>query len=117
MKYTEIKISTECQVSSSGDYLTEIYYKENGLHRGIDFLLSSEVALGIRGGYKVLPKYVIDEVLRQFRAAIENKTMKFFECNRDGVRRYENFRYHDMRIIAEQVKRWPQGKLFDESKY
>lgn len=115
MKYTEIAVKPFVNVSSSCDYFVDVLYKANGepsqpgryFHRR--FHLNSEMFLlsGNEPGYdKTMPKYVVWEVLRQLSQIITENTLKPYEYDRDGNKRWDDLKYYDDEDLKGQASKW-----------
>jgi hypothetical protein len=107
-KYADIRVSSEVYTSSSLDSFVDVTYRENGRLRHDEFHIQSEAFVG-RYGYKKMPLYVVDEVLRLLRLMIENDTIRPYEVTPDGQRRTKSLRYFCREEIVHQAQKWPKA--------
>lgn len=107
-EYREIKVSDQGWVSSTSHYHVTVWLAEGKRRRVRVFLINAQAFLKENGlGYLERPRYVVDEVLRQLREKIEGRKFRWFETNRQGIRRYSNFRYFDEKELTDMMARWP----------
>lgn len=105
-KYTQVFVTSEVNVSSTGHYSFHVIIVEaTRLHR-----LYYD---GLRSFWTEttdprFPEYVIRECQYQVMNLLLSDKTRYYEYDRDGNKRYENLRYHDV----ERVKRW--GKRMAE---
>lgn len=101
--YTLTDVFTDVYCSSTGHYGVDvrISYRGHNRKRSYDF----------NGGFwlpqayipATMPKYIeraVDERLRELYTAGK---LRFYECDRDGNRRYDDLRYHDPRAFEWQI--------------
>lgn len=113
MKYTEIHVKPFVYVSSTYDYVVAVLYKENGKpeKEGARFCrafhLNSESFMSLdRNWFVKMPKYFIDEVLRQVQYLVETDNLKPYEYDRFGSKRWENLRYYNHNDLVDMNKTW-----------
>lgn len=58
---------------------------------------------------KRYPNYVYETVERQILDMIRAGKLRFYECDRDGNKRYENLRYHSADSFEWVIKRLEQA--------
>jgi hypothetical protein len=89
-KYTEILVSSSVYVNSQGDYTFSVRIKGYG-HVKYD----PSVGFWTETAEPKFPKYVEEAVDEQVVQLLMGNDTVYYEYDRDGNKRYENFRYHD----------------------
>ncbi len=104
-KFTSIHVSNEVNISSTGHYHFNVSLLENGT--GKDYCWNPGCSwLTPRKGeiHEIrVPRYVIKTIEDTVRAAHTAGELRFFEYDRDGVKRYADLRYHDAERWASLV--------------
>lgn len=106
-RFTNIRVSSEVRVMSDGHFWFRVFMT-GGVPRdyAIDLgFMEADNAPSSVMGWKA-PKYLVEEVDKQIGVMFRDKTAKFYECDRDGWKRYDNLRYLDMDMVA-----WWAAKL------
>lgn len=93
-KYGNVTIASECNVSSSHNCHINFW-----CDAGRFFWSDGYVMRGLKNGDCApvdAPKYLLRDLDAKIAQAARDGRLKFFEYNRDGIKRYENLRYfHD----------------------
>lgn len=89
-KYTEILVSSSVYVNSQGDYTFSVRIKGFG-HVKYD----PSVGFWTATAEPKFPKYVEEAVDEQVVQILLSNDTVYYEYDRDGNKRYDNFRYHD----------------------
>lgn len=111
MKYEDIHASNEINCSSSGHYTVKVWYTdtEDGKRWMRHFSLEDYMFCSVKQylDYWRAPFYLTLEVMRQLQNWLKDGTLKVYEYNRDGVKRYEDLRYHEpahLKWLIEEMK-------------
>lgn len=110
-KYRNASIESGVYVSSTGHWFFsvswDIHNREGvkvGRHGG-DWDGDHAFLRGVKSDIPTrLPDYLNDELDRCVYEKLKAGELRFYEYNRDGVKRYENLRYVDTEIIASRLQ-------------
>ena len=104
-KYKNIRISRECNVSSTSHYGLKVWWE--GGCRIFDpfneFFFTNVKYNAV--DWQRAPKYLVNEAVRLFALAVLNDGMTFYEYDRDGNSRFKDLRYHDPDMVMEWAKK------------
>lgn len=105
---TEVRVH-DCYVSSTHHhfYIVSMNRPGNIHYGGWDYCWSSGELSCDRVFSWTPPKYLNAMVINAIKKAVSEKSIRYFELDRDGERRYEDLRYHyeehEQSVIAYQV--------------
>lgn len=103
-KYQDIKVSSQVNVSSSSHYHFTVYLSQTTGYikpRRLKEFYSFNVYNRIDTQF---PKYVQHEVKAQMLELVKSGKADYFEYDRDGNERREDFRYHDQHHVDWMIK-------------
>lgn len=103
-KYS-VSVSNYVNCSSDSRYHGSVSIRSKDGFDGRDIDLESMglwVHVGV-GYTKKYPKYVKQEIVKQFKEKLDNQELIIYEYNRDSERRYENLRYHDNDLLKSEI--------------
>lgn len=91
--------------SSSGHHFAKvtIYDGKRVIDREWDFATDCVLQKNSIFPYRGYPQYLLDDIKRKFRESYLKEDLEFYEVNQDGVKRFDNLRYHDDEIFARRV--------------
>lgn len=100
-RFTDVKVSSHINCSSSFDYFVPVHFSDNGKRKTLHFWINGDELLGKRGYRLEIPVYFHDAIRRELLKTL-NAGVKVYEYDRDGNERYENLRYHE----PDNIQRW-----------
>jgi hypothetical protein len=105
-RFTDIGVSKQVNVSSSGHYSFDVSFAESGRRKsylwfvGDTYLIRKSVT-GVPT--RNVPQYVLTALEREARRHFLNGDLKVYEYDRDGIKRYTDLRYHDPERFAAML--------------
>ena len=109
--YSVISVNNNVYVNSSGYYIFDVMFSWKGKRRTGQYD-PMHPALVMTDGDRIsivnkYPNYLRSEIARAAFSLLQSGTVRFYEYNQDGDRRYENLRYHsDERLKECKIDVW-----------
>lgn len=107
-KFHSVEVSRQCNVSSSGHYHWQVWYRDlsnKRYHRHYCYNVGDPL------DFKA-PAYLVAEVERLIASDIEAGITRFFEYEQYGSKRFENLRYHDPDYVMKSILPTLKGEKY-----
>lgn len=96
-KYSITGIASEVRIFSNGQYSFKVF-----IDGGTFWYRYYGPGFGIEG-FAAAPAYLYIAIKDAIADGIRDKKFKWYECDRDGNKRYSDLRYHDLDYLRASV--------------
>lgn len=104
--YTDIQVSRQIYISSSYDYFVEVSYKHQQRWWTRTYFITAGGLMHLSGmGWFNVPHYVMREIDSQLLELMRSGRVIYHEYDRDGNKRFTDFRYHSPETVERIMSR------------